>query len=233
MRMELKKYDRRLITILITSLIIMAIAHLLPPLDYLDYDFIHNNRPHKENTISMFLLYMFYIVIPSIFLGVICKLQQNQPRYIFLVVFSFLLAHSTNTCASEILKVVVGEKRPDFIARCKPINKKCTGKIDEINEGKKSFPSGHSATVFVGSIFVLLFLYFFILDNFINYLGKLVATFFISLILLVFAVTICSTRINDNRHFLHDVIAGAGMGTFFASINFYFVKNEIEKSAYE
>jgi len=57
-----------------------------------------------------------------------------------------------------IVKVNVGRLRPDFLARCLPVDGVCTGAADVITEGRKSFPSGHSALAFSGLAFVSLVL---------------------------------------------------------------------------
>lgn len=49
-----------------------------------------------------------------------------------------------------IVKVMVGRMRPDFIARCKPVDGVCTGAAKAVLEGRKSFPSGHTGLSFAG-----------------------------------------------------------------------------------
>ena len=57
------------------------------------------------------------------------------------------------------VKVCVGRLRPDFLARCVPVAKACTGDPHDILEGRKSFPSGHTALAFAGLGYLSLCLY--------------------------------------------------------------------------
>ena len=57
------------------------------------------------------------------------------------------------------VKVCVGRLRPDFLARCVPVAKACTGDPHDVMEGRKSFPSGHTALAFAGLGYLSLCLY--------------------------------------------------------------------------
>ncbi|KAH9951202.1 lipid phosphate phosphatase 1 [Amylocystis lapponica] len=65
-----------------------------------------------------------------------------------------------NSLITEFLKNRVGRLRPDFLARCKwdKDTKACTGDLDSLLDGRKSFPSGHSSTAFSGMTFLFLFI---------------------------------------------------------------------------
>ena len=69
----------------------------------------------------------------------------------------------TSSLASTLLTVSlvknqVGRLRPDFLDRCKLVNGACTGDAHDIMEGRKSFPSGHTALSFAGLGFLSLYL---------------------------------------------------------------------------
>lgn len=79
------------------------------------------------------------------------------------------LATPLNGVITDLIKLWVGRPRPDFIYRCwpdgvVPANElpgdelHCTGISEDVTEGRKSFPSGHSSFSFVTWGFVFLYL---------------------------------------------------------------------------
>lgn len=83
-----------------------------------------------------------------------------------------LLSVSITTVATQVIKVCVGRPRPDMISRCQPIEgaadlpvyglstmaRVCTVQTGHIiDDGFKSFPSGHSSFAFAGLLYLSLY----------------------------------------------------------------------------
>ncbi|RKO91601.1 phosphatidic acid phosphatase type 2/haloperoxidase [Blyttiomyces helicus] len=64
----------------------------------------------------------------------------------------------TSMLVTNVVKAWAGRLRPDFLARCAPINNICTGSLHLVLEGRRSFPSGHSSTAFSGMGFLTFWL---------------------------------------------------------------------------
>ncbi|XP_043189964.1 phospholipid phosphatase 5-like [Amphibalanus amphitrite] len=64
---------------------------------------------------------------------------------------------------TNVLKAAVGRPRPDFLSRCHgavrppPLGRPCSGEPSVVAEGRRSFPSGHSALCSCLAVFASLF----------------------------------------------------------------------------
>ncbi|KAJ3414984.1 hypothetical protein HDV05_005815 [Chytridiales sp. JEL 0842] len=84
--------------------------------------------------------------------------QALQEWHTFLI--GHLLSLVITNLFTNLTKSWAGRLRPDFLDRCKydPITRQCTGNPNVIEEGRKSFPSGHASITFSAAAFLSLYL---------------------------------------------------------------------------
>lgn len=200
-----------------------------------DITLMNSHKSEDETTISVTMLSLISVMTPllSALFPVIERSKLAPQRRAWDILIGLLVlcgSMATQLSIVNLLKNVCGLPRPDIISRCFPEGINGTviqpppgrlANIDicsntnfmELNDGFRSFPSGHLSTVFCGMVLTSL-----------NLCGKLqvfdnrgFSLKIVSAILpLIIATFVSCTRISDNRHFLRDIIAGGIIGTAIA-----------------
>ncbi|CAH7669437.1 phosphatidic acid phosphatase type 2/haloperoxidase [Phakopsora pachyrhizi] len=145
-----------------------------------------------------------------------------------------LTSHALAIIPTDLLKIWVGALRPDFFSRCSysKTTHHCTPHPHSsslMENGMKSFPSGHSATAFAGLGFLSLWIAgrnggFAIGGDGLRSSGPLQSRLLkasVALAWLFIALWIASTRIQDHRHHPRDVICGSLIGILSALVSYF------------
>ncbi|CCF58054.1 hypothetical protein KAFR_0D04060 [Kazachstania africana CBS 2517] len=120
-----------------------------------------------------------------------------------------------NGAITNALKLLIGNTRPDFIARCQPANVNLNENDDTfltlqscqqsdkaiLYEGLKSTPSGHSSFISCGLGFAFIWQCTYITGSFYKHLWCP-----------VLALIVMISRITDHRHHWYDVLSGFTLG---------------------
>jgi len=192
----------------------------------------------EQETISTAVLLVISFLIPAVVMAVFhffsrdrrnIKFRNYLQRIIELIQVLLLVNFAT-----IVIKMSYGELRPDFLARCVPnASNVCTGSEKLVNEGRVSFPSGHSSTAWSGMVYLSLFMVYewelFQLrwpNSQKNKAedqgeGTVFARVLLVFIPLLIAALVSVSRVVNNRHFPHDVIGGAILGICVAFLIFY------------
>ena len=170
----------------------------------------------------------------NLFLGIIITpllvfLAVNASKGKIRIKFDEILAltgvFALNGVITNSLKLTIGRPRPDFLARCVPISPlweaipECSGSLSAVEDGYKSFPSGHASWSFSTLFFLTLYL-----------AGRLnvVSQFRVRYALLVLSLTpflvgccVGWSRVHDHMHHFGDVFAGAVLGCTISSLCYF------------
>ncbi|KAK0165070.1 hypothetical protein PV328_003624 [Microctonus aethiopoides] len=173
-------------------------------------------NPKTESYVPTTILWPLVIITPIVVITL--TFLSNKDKIDFgQATLAVTLALNLNGILTNIIKIIVGRPRPDYLSRCFPdghitsIEFDCTGDPDEVRDGKKSFPSGHSSFAFASFGFIALYL-----------AGKL-KTFSLSgksqswtlcgfFMPLLFALCIALSRTCDYHHHWQDVAVGSTIG---------------------
>lgn len=206
---------------------------------YADISIMHRYVPENKTYAPVWYLLIMIVLIPLIMIVVSCLwfLRDRNKKRLLWDIHSAVLG-SFGAISSQLLLVVIikniaGISRPDLLNRCIPdlsnvsqIDSMITrnyclqSNIPLLNEGFRSFPSGHSSTIYASQTFLALFLFGKVQFTCRKYFTwKLVISIIYPAIT---AMKIAFSRVSDNRHKVLDVILGSMIGLLFG-IFFYFL----------
>lgn len=190
----------------------------------------HTYAVHERITFGEDIIYS--AVIPVILIAIIALIWRRSFWDFHNAVLGLLLSCSITVVATEVIKVCVGRPRPDLIDRCQPVAGASNGAVyglatvaictvqsgHIIDDGFKSFPSGHSSFAWAGLGYLSLYL-----------AGKMhlfdrrghAIKAWIAFAPLIGATLIAVSRTMDYRHHATDVIAGSLLGAFVALVTYH------------
>ncbi|POY71007.1 hypothetical protein BMF94_5932 [Rhodotorula taiwanensis] len=190
----------------------------------------HTYAVHERISFGMCIVYS--AVIPLIIMAAIALIWRRSFWDCHSAILGLLLSVSLTTVFTQVVKVCVGRPRPDLIDRCQPVQGAanaavyglatvavCTVQTGHIiDDGFKSFPSGHSSFAWAG------------LGYFSLYLAGKMRLFdrrghaikaWIAIAPLIGATLIAVSRTMDYRHHATDVIAGSILGALIALVTYH------------
>ncbi|KAJ7255503.1 lipid phosphate phosphatase 1 [Mycena haematopus] len=188
------------------------------------------NHPHKKSQIGGPLNHFIALLVPAAIV-----LALGLLRHSFVTIHHGILALLAGRGMARLFTAVlktslhftIGRLRPDFLARCKwdEVAMKCTGKHNDILDGRKSFPSGHSSAAFAGMTFLSFWLAgqtaawcFQAPLPIVSLLSSRLLRFSLTLLPLWWAMFVAVTRLEDYKHHKEDVITGGIIGALCSAI---------------
>ncbi|KAJ3557418.1 hypothetical protein NM688_g1485 [Phlebia brevispora] len=175
---------------------------------------------HRKNQISGDMNMLVALLIPGITVIVVGTLRISAME-IHHGLLSLWSGSGFTILMTEFLKNRVGRLRPDFLDRCKwnETLAACTGDPEQVTDGRRSFPSGHSSAAWAGMTFLSLYLagvtgaWCLHRSTPSRYLSSSrLVKFCITLAPIVFATWVAISRLEDYRHHREDVIVGSLLG---------------------
>lgn len=210
------------VTVLGALILFLLLEHALSPFHRL---FSLDNEtlqfPHaKQERVPIWLLFIVSYLIPALTIAGWSLVTKKGWRTIHISILGLTAATALTVFATALIKNGVGRPRPDLLDRCQPAAGTPTSGLVSISvctttdshfldEGFRSFPSGHSSYAFAG----LGFLAF--------WMAGQVALFkapprswksFLCFAPLVGAAMVAVSRTEDYRHHWQDVTIGGLLG---------------------
>ncbi|KAL0265553.1 UNVERIFIED_CONTAM: hypothetical protein PYX00_011265 [Menopon gallinae] len=114
-----------------------------------------HSREHMRQDLSVSSLALLFSV-PITAAGVASCTAAGEVRALAATMVSFWASQCTASLVSEVLKVSVGECRPDYYSRRRSADLRKARDRQFLANGMKSFPSGHTAVAFSSATFTSL-----------------------------------------------------------------------------
>lgn len=167
------------------------------------------------------MLFIYALGIPfALLLAATLLLPNRSTNKTHVTLLGLCLSILTTSFLTDIFKNAIGRPRPDLLARCKPAPKTphntlvtidvCTETATHLlQDGWRSYPSGHSSFAFAGLGWLALFL-----ASQTHCLRPRAShvTVLLCLSPLVGAALIAISRLEDYRHDVFDVVSGSVLG---------------------
>ncbi|WWC72489.1 uncharacterized protein I206_106451 [Kwoniella pini CBS 10737] len=189
----------------------------------------HSFAVHER--VPPYLLAFISVGIPLLVLVPISLFVSRNGWDVHNSVLGLVMSYTMTGVVTQVVKMSVGRPRPDLIARCLP----APGSVDHpvfglstvdictntnlliLNDGFKSFPSGHSSLSFAG----LGFLSFYLAGK--MHLGDVRGhrtRAWFALSPLLGGTMVAISRTEDNRHHWQDVLVGSILGLSIAWVSY-------------
>lgn len=182
--------------------------------------------------VSNTMLFVYSCVIPFVIIA-ICGVSLNRRLRVyktFVALLGLILSVITTAVLTDALKNYIGRHRPDFIARCQPLEDAptdvyvlakdvcTTTDMDRLHDGFRTTPSGHSLISFAGLHYLTLWLMgqFIVGDPLVGS-WRVILCFVPTL----GAALIALTRTQDYRHHFVDIFIGSLIGIFLSWWNYF------------
>lgn len=212
--------DRSYLVDWVISFVAWGIAGVIMMLPPFQRDFDPRDplidHAHREDQISGLANILIAVLVPAAVVVAVGTLRKSAIE-IHHGLLAMIAGGGFNEIITEFLKNRVGRLRPDFLTRCKwdDTLQRCTGDVDDMAEGRRSFPSGHTSTVFAGMVFLALFLAG-LTSSWIftqplpsrRFPSSRLARLALTLSPLYYAMWVAVSRMEDYRHHKEDVIMG-------------------------
>eukprot|EP00866_Antonospora_locustae_P000331 jgi/Antlo1/331/1657 len=210
-------YIASMAAILLCMLVVLHRVSQIEPLHMIMYSKSSHSREYTKQGVSVSLMAILFAV-PVAAAGVANCRVSGRAQTLAATMVSFWVAQCMASLVSEIIKLVVGECRPDYYSRhcgINPLNN-CDRHI--LSDGMKSFPSGHTAIAFCSATFAVLLVHS-ALCACLHRPWRILLSYVLGALLFGIAFFVGLLRIWTNKHFVHDVAAGALIGVVVGAAN--------------